>query len=142
MADIDGFDLELTAAVSDAVGVPVIASGGVGTLEHLAEGHTQGWGLFRNMLTRHTPELRTRLVSASDVESELDGEQGQERLRLLEELRPDVVHVHSAPTEDAVMFGDELTALEKSHPSFRCHVRHTGQRSRPINLQGRRTRYA
>lgn len=33
-----GFDLELTAAVSDAVGVPVIASGGVGTLPHLAEG--------------------------------------------------------------------------------------------------------
>ena len=34
----DGFDLELTAAVSDAVDVPVIASGGVGTLDHLAEG--------------------------------------------------------------------------------------------------------
>jgi cyclase len=33
-----GFDLELTRAVSDAVGIPVIASGGVGTLEHLAEG--------------------------------------------------------------------------------------------------------
>ena len=34
----DGFDLELTAAVSDAVPVPVIASGGVGTLDHLADG--------------------------------------------------------------------------------------------------------
>jgi len=34
----DGFDLELTRAVADAVDVPVIASGGVGTLEHLAEG--------------------------------------------------------------------------------------------------------
>jgi cyclase len=33
-----GFDLELTRAVSDAVPVPVIASGGVGTLEHLSEG--------------------------------------------------------------------------------------------------------
>ncbi len=33
-----GFDLELTRAVSDAVPVPVIASGGVGTLEHLCEG--------------------------------------------------------------------------------------------------------
>ncbi len=33
-----GFDLELTRAVSDAVPVPVIASGGVGTLEHLADG--------------------------------------------------------------------------------------------------------
>ncbi|MCU0775408.1 MAG: imidazole glycerol phosphate synthase subunit HisF [Ideonella sp.] len=33
-----GFDLALTRAVSDAVAVPVIASGGVGTLEHLSEG--------------------------------------------------------------------------------------------------------
>jgi len=33
-----GFDLELTRAVSDAVSVPVIASGGVGTLEHLVDG--------------------------------------------------------------------------------------------------------
>jgi cyclase len=32
----DGYDLELTRAVSDAVGVPVIASGGAGTLDHLA----------------------------------------------------------------------------------------------------------
>ena len=37
-----GFDLELTRAVADAVDVPVIASGGVGTLEHLAEGITVG----------------------------------------------------------------------------------------------------
>ena len=33
-----GFDLELTRAVSDAVSVPVIASGGVGNLQHLADG--------------------------------------------------------------------------------------------------------
>jgi cyclase len=33
----DGYDLELTGAVSDAVPVPVIASGGAGTLDHLAE---------------------------------------------------------------------------------------------------------
>jgi len=38
----EGFDLELTRAVADAVPVPVIASGGVGTLEHLAQGLTQG----------------------------------------------------------------------------------------------------
>jgi len=37
-----GFDLALTRAISDAVEVPVIASGGVGTLDHLAEGVTQG----------------------------------------------------------------------------------------------------
>ena len=37
-----GFDLELTRAVSDAVTVPVIASGGVGTLDHLADGVQQG----------------------------------------------------------------------------------------------------
>jgi cyclase len=38
----DGFDLELTRAVADAVDVPVIASGGVGTLAHLVEGVTAG----------------------------------------------------------------------------------------------------
>ena len=38
----DGFDLELTRAVSDAVAVPVIASGGVGTLDHLADGVLDG----------------------------------------------------------------------------------------------------
>jgi cyclase len=37
-----GFDLELTRAVSDAVTVPVIASGGVGNLQHLADGIQQG----------------------------------------------------------------------------------------------------
>jgi cyclase len=38
----EGFDLELTRAVSEAVGVPVIASGGVGELEHLAAGVLEG----------------------------------------------------------------------------------------------------
>ena len=38
----DGFDLGLTRAVSTAVGVPVIASGGVGNLEHLAAGVLEG----------------------------------------------------------------------------------------------------
>ena len=38
----EGFDLELTAAVSGLVGVPVIASGGVGTLDHLVDGITIG----------------------------------------------------------------------------------------------------
>ena len=37
-----GFDLELTRAISDAVPVPVIASGGVGELKHLVEGVTEG----------------------------------------------------------------------------------------------------
>ena len=37
-----GFNLPLTRAISDAVNVPVIASGGVGTLDHLVEGVTQG----------------------------------------------------------------------------------------------------
>jgi cyclase len=37
-----GFDLALTRAISDAVSVPVIASGGVGTLDHLVEGVKQG----------------------------------------------------------------------------------------------------
>jgi cyclase len=37
-----GFDLELTRTIADAVDVPVIASGGVGTLDHLVEGVTKG----------------------------------------------------------------------------------------------------
>ncbi|MEE8578982.1 MAG: imidazole glycerol phosphate synthase subunit HisF [Hyphomicrobium sp.] len=37
-----GFDLDLTRAISDTVSVPVIASGGVGTLDHLVEGVTKG----------------------------------------------------------------------------------------------------
>lgn len=38
----DGFDLELTRAVADAVSIPVIASGGVGRLDHLADGILRG----------------------------------------------------------------------------------------------------
>jgi len=38
----DGFDIDLTRAVSEAVNIPVIASGGVGNLEHLAEGIIDG----------------------------------------------------------------------------------------------------
>lgn len=37
-----GYDLALTRSVSDAISIPVIASGGVGTLEHLVDGITQG----------------------------------------------------------------------------------------------------
>ena len=37
-----GFDLQLTRAVSDAIDIPVIASGGVGNLDHLADGITVG----------------------------------------------------------------------------------------------------
>jgi cyclase len=37
-----GFDLELTRRVADAVAIPVIASGGVGNLQHLADGVTLG----------------------------------------------------------------------------------------------------
>src|SRR5690606_312945 len=37
-----GFDLKLTRAIADAVEVPVIASGGVGTLQHLVDGVVEG----------------------------------------------------------------------------------------------------
>lgn len=37
-----GFDLDLTRTIADAVDVPVVASGGVGTLDHLVEGVTKG----------------------------------------------------------------------------------------------------
>ncbi len=38
----DGYDLELTRAIADAVNIPVVASGGVGNLQHLVAGVTQG----------------------------------------------------------------------------------------------------
>ena len=38
----DGFELTITKAITDAVDIPVIASGGVGSLQHLAEGVTLG----------------------------------------------------------------------------------------------------
>lgn len=38
----DGFDIPVTAAISGAVGIPVVASGGVGTLEHFYDGFTRG----------------------------------------------------------------------------------------------------
>ena len=38
----DGYDIDLTRAISESVGIPVIASGGVGTLEHLYEGLVHG----------------------------------------------------------------------------------------------------
>jgi len=38
----DGFDLELTRAISEAVSIPVIASGGVGNLQHLVDGIVEG----------------------------------------------------------------------------------------------------
>ncbi|HCL81631.1 MAG TPA: imidazole glycerol phosphate synthase subunit HisF, partial [Nitrospiraceae bacterium] len=38
----EGFDLELTRAISESVSIPVIASGGVGNLEHLYEGISIG----------------------------------------------------------------------------------------------------
>lgn len=37
-----GYDIELTRTISEAVNIPVIASGGVGTLEHLYEGLVDG----------------------------------------------------------------------------------------------------
>jgi cyclase len=41
-ASSSGFDLELTRAVADAVPVPVLASGGAGSLDHLVEGVARG----------------------------------------------------------------------------------------------------
>jgi stearoyl-CoA 9-desaturase NADPH oxidoreductase len=38
---------------------------------------------------------------------------------------PDIVHVHSAPSEESVIFGAELRALEREHPSYRLHLQLT-----------------
>ena len=72
----DGFDLELTAAVSAAVTIPVIASGGVGTLEHLAEGVIQGnadavlaASIFH--FGEHTVQEAKQLMKQQDIEVRL-----------------------------------------------------------------------
>jgi cyclase len=71
-----GFDLELTRAVSDAVTVPVIASGGVGELKHLTEGVTEGHAdavlaasIFH--FAEHTIEEAKRTMAAAGVEVRL-----------------------------------------------------------------------
>ena len=71
-----GFDLELTRAVSDAVTVPVIASGGVGELKHLTEGVTEGHAdavlaasIFH--FAEHTIEEAKRAMAAAGVEVRL-----------------------------------------------------------------------
>ncbi|HEC18487.1 MAG TPA: imidazole glycerol phosphate synthase subunit HisF [Gammaproteobacteria bacterium] len=71
-----GFDLELTRAVSDAVSVPVIASGGVGELQHLTEGVTLGHAdavlaasIFH--FGEHSIEEAKRAMAAAGVEVRL-----------------------------------------------------------------------
>jgi cyclase len=71
-----GFDLELTRAISDAVSVPVIASGGVGELSHLADGVTKGGAdavlaasIFH--FGEHTIEEAKRAMAEAGVEVRL-----------------------------------------------------------------------
>jgi len=71
-----GFDLELTRSISEAVSVPVIASGGVGELEHLVEGVKQGKAdavlaasIFH--FGEHTIEEAKRKMAASGIEMRL-----------------------------------------------------------------------
>ena len=71
-----GFDLELTRAISDAVDVPVIASGGVGNLEHLVEGVIDGGAdavlaasIFH--FAEHTVEEAKKSMQKSGIEVRL-----------------------------------------------------------------------
>ncbi|HSB59167.1 MAG TPA: imidazole glycerol phosphate synthase subunit HisF [Methyloceanibacter sp.] len=73
-----GFDLELTRAVADAVSVPVIASGGVGTLEHLVEGVRDGHAsavLAASIFHygEHTIGEAKRFMAAAGLAVRLDG---------------------------------------------------------------------
>ncbi|MFN8917210.1 MAG: imidazole glycerol phosphate synthase subunit HisF [Burkholderiales bacterium] len=72
-----GFDLELTRAICDAVGIPVIASGGVGSLQHLADGITQGHAdavlaasIFH--FGQHTVGQAKRFMAAQGIPVRLD----------------------------------------------------------------------
>lgn len=73
----DGFDLPLTRAVSDAVSIPVIASGGVGNLDHLADGVKRGKAdavlaasIFH--FGEYTVEQAKRTMAAQGIEVRLD----------------------------------------------------------------------
>jgi imidazole glycerol-phosphate synthase subunit HisF len=69
----DGFDLALTCCIAEAVSIPVIASGGVGTLEHLADGITEGKAdavlaasIFH--FGEHTVQEAKQVMAAQDIE--------------------------------------------------------------------------
>ncbi len=73
----EGFDLILTRAIADAVSVPVIASGGVGTLDHLVEGVSEGGAsavlaasIFH--FGDHTIGEAKRYMAAKGIEMRLD----------------------------------------------------------------------
>jgi cyclase len=74
----DGYDLELTRAVADAVPIPVIASGGAGTLQHLAEVATEGGAdavLCASIFHygRHSIAEAKRVMSAAGIPVRLTG---------------------------------------------------------------------
>jgi cyclase len=63
----NGYDLALTRAISDAVSVPVIASGGAGTMEHFAEAAAAGANILLGASVFHfhligIPELKKFLA--------------------------------------------------------------------------------
>ena len=73
-----GFDIELTRAICDAVSVPVIASGGVGTLDHLVAGVRDGHAsavlaasIFH--FGSHTIGEAKRHMAAAGIAVRLDG---------------------------------------------------------------------
>lgn len=72
----NGFDLGVTRAISDAVSIPVIASGGVGNLQHLADGVTQGGAdavlaasIFH--FGEHTVQEAKKFMAAQGIEMRL-----------------------------------------------------------------------
>src|SRR5262249_62288725 len=67
-----GFDLELTRAVADAVGIPVVASGGAGKAEHVRAGLVEGGadaallaGILHDRTTHGRGPTESRLLAAS-----------------------------------------------------------------------------
>ena len=80
-----GFDLELTRAVSDALTIPIIASGGVGTLDHLADGVQQGEAVVGEAATHHAHE--GAMIAPADVFEHADADHLVE-FRLWFEVEP------------------------------------------------------
>ena len=72
-----GFDLELTRTIADAVSVPVIASGGVGTLDHLVEGIRDGHAAADAAVSGHVDDEVNEVIRLDCVDNDLGVKVGQ-----------------------------------------------------------------
>ena len=122
----DGFDLALTRAVADAVSIPVIASGGVGKLDHLVEGVTEGGASA--VLAASIFHFGTFTIGAAkDPHGRSRGSRATRRLRCEDE------RIHSGRPG-----GDDCRACARRRPQDVLHRKTSGQGCRTVRQEVRR----